>query len=244
VYMCLPPGFAHSQPGKVCRLRKSIYGLRQSPRMWFSKLTATLETYGFIQSKADYSLFTCHKGKAFLAILIYVDDLVVAGNDSDAICDFKKYMSAVFHMKDLGVLKYFLGIEIARGPSGLFLSQRKYALDMLAKCGLLGAKHVVTPLEQNHRLAESTGEKLKDAERYRRLVGGLIYLTITRPELSYSVHILAQFMQKPLAPHYDAALRVMKYLKGNLGQGILLHVNSQLQLNAYCDSDWASCPAT
>jgi hypothetical protein len=102
----------------------------------------------------------------------------------------------------------------------------------------------MTPLEQNHRLAESTGEKLKDAERYRRLVGRLIYLTITRPELSHSVHILAQFMQEPLEPHYDAALRVMKYLKGNPGQGILLHVNSELQLNAYCDSDWASCPTT
>ncbi|KAJ4768963.1 Retroelement pol polyprotein-like [Rhynchospora pubera] len=244
VYMCLPPGFAHSHPGKVCRLRKSIYGLRQAPRMWFSKLTSALEAYGFIQSKADYSLFTCHKGTAFIAILIYVDDLVVAGNDSSAIHDFKKYMSEVFHMKDLGVLKYFLGIEIARGPTGLFLSQRKYALDMLAECGLLGAKPAATPLEQNHRLAESMSAKLKDPEKYRRLVGRLIYLTITRPELSYSVHTLAQFMHDPLEDHYAAVLRVVRYLKGNPGQGVLLRADSELQLNGYCDSDWASCPTT
>ncbi|KAJ3699854.1 hypothetical protein LUZ61_003559 [Rhynchospora tenuis] len=244
VYMRLPPGFAHSQPGKVCRLRKSIYGLRQAPRMWFSKLTAALETYGFIQSKADYSLFTCRKGDAFIAILIYVDDLVVAGNDSGAIQNFKRYMSEVFHMKDLGVLKYFLGIEIARSPTGLFLSQRKYALDMLAESGLLGAKPAATPVEQNHRLAELSGMKMKEPERYRRLVGRLIYLTITRPELSYSVHTLAQFMHEPLEAHYDAALRVMRYLKGNPGQGVLLCADSKLQLNGYCDSDWASCPTT
>ncbi|KAJ1704540.1 hypothetical protein LUZ63_004319 [Rhynchospora breviuscula] len=244
VYMRLPPGFTHSQPGKVCRLRKSIYGLRQAPRMWFAKLTTALETYGFVQSKADYSQFTYHKGDAFIAILIYVDDLVVAGNNSDAIHDFKQYISEVFHMKDLGALKYFLGIEIARGPTGLFLSQRKYALDMLAECGLLGAKPATTPLEQNHKLAESIGEKVKDPERYRRLVGRLIYLTITRPELSYSVHTLAQFMHEPLEAHYDAALRVIRYLKGNPGQGVLLRADSKLQLNGYCDSDWASCPTT
>ncbi|KAJ4796665.1 Retroelement pol polyprotein-like [Rhynchospora pubera] len=244
VYIRLPPGFAPSQAGKVCRLRKSIYGLRQAPRMWFSKLRVALKTYGFVQSKADYSLFTCRKGNSFLAILIYVDDLVITGDDSGAIKDFKQYMSKVFHMKDLGVLKYFLGIEIARGPAGLFLSQRKYALDMLAECSLLGAKPAATPLEQNHRLTESTSEKLKDPERYRRLVGRLIYLTITRPELCYSVHTLAQFMHDPLEAHYEATLTVMRYLKGNPGQGIVLCADDGLQLNGYCDSDWASCPTT
>ncbi|KAJ3704232.1 hypothetical protein LUZ61_007937 [Rhynchospora tenuis] len=244
VYMRLPPGFTHSQTGKVCRLRKSIYGLRQAPHMWFSKLTSALESYGFVQSKADYSLFTWRKGDALLAILVYVDDLVIAGNSEDAVYEFKQYMSRMFHMKDLGYLKYFLGIEIARGPVGLFLCQRKYVLDILAECGLLGAKPAATPMEQNHRLAESVGEKLKDPEKYRRLIGRLIYLTITRPELCYSVHILAQFMQDPLQAHYEAALRVVRFLKGNPGQGVLLRADGDLQLNAFCDSDWASCPLT
>ena len=113
VYMRMPPGFASGHPGKVCRLRKSLYGLRQSPRMWFSKLSAALERYGFVQSKADYSLFTLHQNKAFLAVLVYVDYFVIGGDNEDTITQFKQYLSNAFHMKDLGVLKYFLGIEIA-----------------------------------------------------------------------------------------------------------------------------------
>jgi Reverse transcriptase (RNA-dependent DNA polymerase) len=126
LYMWLPPGFTSSQPGKVCRVHKSLYGLRQAPCMWFSKLTDVLEKYGFIQSQADYSLFTCSKESVFLEILVYVDDLIVAGNDGTTIKQFKEYFSGAFHMKDLGILKYFLGIEIARASTGLFLCQRKY----------------------------------------------------------------------------------------------------------------------
>ncbi|KAJ4812357.1 Retroelement pol polyprotein-like [Rhynchospora pubera] len=244
VYMRLPPGFACSQPSKVCRLRKSLYGLRQAPRMWFSKLSAALESYGFVQSKADYSLFSYTKGDVFLAILVYVDDLVIAGNNSEAVKGFKQYLSGTFHMKDLGALKYFLGIEIARGSGGLFLCQRKYTLDILAESGLLGAKPAAFPIEQNHQLLNATGLPLDDPEQYRRIVGRLIYLTITRPELCYSVHVLAQFMQSPLQAHYDAAIRVLRYLKGNPGQGVVLRADSDLRLYAYCDSDWASCPLT
>jgi Reverse transcriptase (RNA-dependent DNA polymerase) len=156
LYMRLHPGFTFSQPGKVCRLHKSLYGLRQAPRMWFSKLTDTLEKYGFVQSKSDYSLFICSKGSAFLAILIYVDGLIVAGNDGTTIKQFKEYLSGAFHMKDLGILKYFLGIEIACASTSLFLCQRKYTLDILTECGMLGAKPAITHIEQNHRLAEST----------------------------------------------------------------------------------------
>ncbi|KAJ4749494.1 Retroelement pol polyprotein-like [Rhynchospora pubera] len=244
VYMRLPPGFTSSLSGKVCQLKKSLYGLRQAPRMWFSKLTTALQKYGFTQSRADYSLFVCAKGTTFLTVLVYVDDLIVAGNDCEAIKKFKQYLSGTFHMKDLGLLKYFLGIEMARGSTGLFLSQRKYTLDILAECGLLGAKPAQTPIEQNHNLSKATGVVMLDPEKYRRLIGRLIYLTFTRPELCYAVHVLAQFMQAPLQTHYDAALRVVRYLKGHPGQGILLRTDSDLKLYGYCDSDWASCPIT
>ncbi|KAJ3702693.1 hypothetical protein LUZ61_006398 [Rhynchospora tenuis] len=244
VYMRLPPGFSSQHPGKVCRLRKSLYGLRQAPRMWFSKLTAALQAYGFIQSYADYSLFTLEKKDNSLAILVYVDDLVIAGNNSKAIDQFKQYLSSTFYMKDLGALKYSLGIKIARSPSGLFLCQRKYTLDILAECGLLGAKSVAFPIEQNHNLSIADGAPMDDPERYRRLVGRLIYLTITRPDLCYSVHVLAQFMHAPLDIHYNAAIRVLRYLKGSPGQGIVLTADNDLLLSGYCDSDWASCPLT
>nr|KYP64877.1 Copia protein [Cajanus cajan] len=155
-------------------------------------------------------------------------------------------------MKDLGMLKYFLGIEVARNSTVIFLCQHKYALDIISKVGLLGAKPASFPMDQHHQLPLAKGALLPDPERYRRLVGRLIYLSVTRPELSYCVHTLAQFMQHPRQEHWDAALRVVRYLKGNPGQGILLRANCDLQLYAWCDSqlyawcdsDWASCPLT
>ncbi|GJT64366.1 retrovirus-related pol polyprotein from transposon TNT 1-94 [Tanacetum coccineum] len=238
VYMKFPPGFQSSE-NKVCRLRKSLYGLKQAPRCWFAKLAAALKQYGFHQSTSDYSLFTLQCDKVHLNVLVYVDDLIISGNDSMAICSFKSYLSKCFYMKDLGTLKYFLGIEVARNSNGIFLCQRKYALDIISEAGLLGAKPTDLPLEQNHQLPLANGKPLVDPEPYRRLVGRLIYLSFTRPDLSYCVHMLAQFMQSPLQEHWDAALRVVRYLKGSPGQGILLRAACDLQLHG-----WAACPIT
>ena len=134
--MRMPPGFSASDPNKVCRLRKSVYGLKQAPRCWFAKLTTTLKRAGFKQSYNDYSLFTYIKNNKSLRVLIYVDDLVIVGSDLDMVEKFKVHLSKCFKMKDLGKLKYFLGIEIARGPEGMFLSQRKYAIDIISEAGL------------------------------------------------------------------------------------------------------------
>lgn len=244
VYMKLPPGFHVRTPGLVCRLKKSLYGLRQAPRCWFAKLAASLKTYGFLQSYSDYSLFTLHQGSVQLHVLVYVDDLIISGNDASAVENFKEYLRKCFHMKDLGVLKYFLGIEVARNSEGIFLCQRKYTLDIITEAGLLGSRPIGFPIEQNHTLALAKGPLLTDPERYRRLVGRLIYLSSTRPDLVYTVHILAQFMQHPRQDHWDAALRTVRYLKGCPGQGILLRTDCELSLTGWCDSDWATCPLT
>lgn len=114
VYMNLPPRFSCSQPNKVCRLRKSLYGLRQSPCNWFAKLTSAMRAFGFVQSHSDHTLFTYRKGGIFLSVLVYVDDLLLAGNNHEACSLFKKYLNKCFKIKDLGPLKYFLGIEFAR----------------------------------------------------------------------------------------------------------------------------------
>jgi len=179
VYMRMPPGFQITGSKKVCRLRKSLYGLKQAPRCWFAKLSTALKEYGFHQSYSDYSLFKLQHKDVRLNVLVYVDDLIISGNGHEDIVKFKSYLSDCFHMKDLGILKYFLGVEVARNSDGIFMCQRKYALDILSEAGLLGAKPASVPLEQQHRLALVNGQPLDDPERYRRLVGRLIYLCFT-----------------------------------------------------------------
>ena len=177
-------------------------------------------------------------------LLVYVDDLILVGNDNKVCEAFKNFLDRKFGIKNLGQLKYILGIEVARGKNGLFLSQRKYALNIIEECGLLGARLVEFPMEENHKLALANGRLPNDPGMYRRLVGRLIYLTITRPDLTYVVHVLSQFMQSPREEHLDATYRVVQYLKKGPGQGIVLKVENDLQLYCYSDSDWASCPLT
>lgn len=175
---------------------------------------------------------------------MYVDDIIVTGNDHSAIQQLKGFLAENFFIKDLGRLKYFLGIEVARSQQGIFLCQRKYTLDILKDSGLLGAKPSAFPMEQHLHLTSTDGESLPDPSTYRRLVGRLIYLTVTRPDIAYSVHILSQFMQDPRTTHMDAATRVLRYLKGTPGKGILLSSSTSLTLSGFCDSDWAGCPMT
>ncbi|CAL8150564.1 unnamed protein product [Prunus armeniaca] len=243
IYMLPPPGLRRQGENLVCRLHKSLYGLKQASRQWFAKFSQAICSTGYIQSKADYSLFTRHKGHSFTALLIYVDDIVITGNDPIAISALKAFLHRHFHIKDLGDLKYFLGIEVSRSKQGIFLSQRKYALEILKDAKLLGAAPVDFPMEKGLKLSDK-GELLKDPAQYRRLVGRLIYLTITRPDITYSVHVLSRFMHAPRKPHMEAALRILRYLKKSPGQGILLSSQNDLTLRAFCDSDWAGCPNT
>ncbi|KAK2980512.1 hypothetical protein RJ640_022514 [Escallonia rubra] len=183
-----------------------IWGPYRSPRNWFAKLSTALRSYGFLQSHADHTLFTYWKGDVFLSVFMYVDDLILVGNNSTACSSFKQYLNDCFKLKDLGPLQYFLGIEAARGPRGLFFSQHKYALDILSESGLSVSNPAAFSMEQNHGLSLADGPLLSDPGPYRRLIGRLVYLTITRPDIFYVVHVLSQFMQSPRSQHWDAAL--------------------------------------
>ena len=171
--MKLSSGFTYSFPTKVCRFQKSLYGLRQAPRQGFAKICCKLCDHGFTHSYADYSLFTYRKDFVLMALLVYVDDIILAavGNGSSACAAFKHYLYSCFSIKDLCPLKYFLGIQVARGPKGLFLSQCKYVLEILDECGLLGSKPSDFLTEENHKLILADGSPLSDVGRYRRLVG-------------------------------------------------------------------------
>ena len=197
VYMTLPLGYGRKGESRVCRLLKSLYGLKQASHNWYFKLSFVLLLTGYSQSDVDHSLFTWTQGSSFTVVLVYVDDFLIAGNDLTIITDLKTFLADRFKLKDLGTLKYFLGLEMARSPFGIFLSQRKYALDILADSGTLGSRPTSFPMKQHLKLTPEDGVLLSDPSPYRRLVGRLIYLTITRPDISFSINILSQFMQAP-----------------------------------------------
>ncbi|RVW94848.1 Retrovirus-related Pol polyprotein from transposon TNT 1-94 [Vitis vinifera] len=214
VYMEQPPGFvAQGESGLVCRLRRSLYGLKQSPRAWFSRFSSVVQEFGMLHS-----------------------------SDQDGIQKLKQHLFTHFQTKDLGKLKYFLGIEIAQSSSGVVLSQRKYALDILEETGMLDCKPVDTPMDPNVKLVPGQGEPLGDPGRYRRLVGKLNYLTITRPDIFFPVSVVSQFLQSPCDSHWDAVIRILRYIKSTLGQGVLYENRGHTQVVGYTDADWAGSP--
>ncbi|KAK6131471.1 hypothetical protein DH2020_034779 [Rehmannia glutinosa] len=242
VYMKIPPGFAtHKTEGKVCRLKKALYGLKQSPRAWFDRFSKAMITFGYKQSNADHTMFIKYLNGKITILIVYVDDIVVTGNNQEEMSRLKKHLATEFEIKDLGRLRYFLGIEVARSEKGIFISQRKYVLDLLKETGMLGCKPANTPIEANHGLKENIGE-LVDIDRYQRLVGRLIYLSHTRPDIAYAVSIASQFMHSPRTTHLDAVFRILRYLKSCPGKGLLFSSNGHLGIEAYTDADWGGSP--
>lgn len=201
-------GYSKAKPGRVCKLLKSLYGLQQASKQWNIEFTKQLQIFGFQQSSADHCLFVKSSSTSFLALLVYVDDVLITGTNAADIEAVKKFLHAKFTIKDLGAAKFFLGIEVARSPSGIFLNQWKYVLDILEDTGLLGSKPVSTPLLRNFKFI-ATSTPHYDPERYRRLVGRLLYLNLTRPGISYTVQQLSQFVNSPYHQHWDAATHLL-----------------------------------
>ena len=198
-----PPGFiGQGESGLVCKLHCSLYGLKQSPRVWFSRFSSVVQEFGMIQSAVDHSVFYHHSStRKCIYLIVYVDDIVITGTDQDGTQKLKQHLFNHFQTKYLGKLKYFLGIEVAQSNSRVVISQRKYTLDILTNTGMLDCKPVDTPMDPNVKLVPSQGELLRDPGRYRRLVGKLNYLTITRPDISFPVSVVSQFLQSPSDSH-------------------------------------------
>ncbi|XP_030964271.1 uncharacterized protein LOC115985469 [Quercus lobata] len=198
----------------------------------------------FIQSKADYSLFTRRQVDVFMVLLVYVDDVLIDCNDKVEIDRFEVMLDDKFKLKDLGDSKYFLGLEVARLDKGIALCHRKYTLEVLNDAGMLGCKPAKTPMEQSLKLSKLEGEELNDPSSYRRLVGRLLYLTITRPNITFDVHKFSQYMSRPRKPHLDAAYRILQYLKSEPGKGLMFSSKTDLHLKGFVDADWALCSDT
>lgn len=240
VYMQQPPGFV--DPSHVCRLHKAIYGLKQAPRAWFHRFSSFLLHLGFHCSRADSSMFIRHSSAGTLVLLLYVDDIIVTCTQSSLITRFIRSLGNQFDMKDLGDLHYFLGMEASRSSTGLRLTQSKYALGLLAQIDLVGAKLCSTPVACGSKLSATDGDLLPDATLYRRIVGSLQYLTLTRPDITYAVNQVCQFMHKPRTAHMVAVKRILRYIKGSLDYGLFFRPAPCTSLSAYSDADWAGCP--
>ncbi|KAL0301601.1 UNVERIFIED_CONTAM: Retrovirus-related Pol polyprotein from transposon RE1 [Sesamum radiatum] len=241
VYMEQPPGYVAQgeKQRMVCKLKKAIYGLKQSPRAWFDKFSRIIGEFGFSRCQADYSVFVQTTKTGMVILAVYVDDILITGSDIDGIEEAKTYLKKHFVTKDLGRPRYFLGIEIAHSKHGVSLSQRKYACDLLQEAGLLGTKSVDTPMDSNPDFWNDDGNYLEDKIKYRRLVGKLIYLTVTRPDISFAVGLVSQFMDKPRSVHWEAALRILKYIKTSPGRGLLFKRHGHVKIEAYSDADYA-----
>ncbi|KAH9650374.1 protein kinase domain-containing protein [Citrus sinensis] len=242
IYMDLPPGCSRPERlnQKVFKLKKSLYGLKQSPRAWFGKFTKTMVLFGYNQSNSDHTLFIKKQQGKITTLIVYVDDMVVIGNDEEEKEALQKYLSSEFEMKDLGALKYFLGIQVPRSKGGIFLSQRKYALDLLHETGMTVCQPIDTPIEEGLKFCITSDQVPVNKGRYQRLIGRLMYLSHTRPDLPYALSVVSQFMHNPREQHMKAVMWILRYLKTNPRKGILFSKNEDYNnIEVYTDADWA-----
>jgi hypothetical protein len=242
VYMEQPPGFVDTQHSTfVCKLHKAIYGLKQASRAWYTRLSQFLLDLGFTASLVDTSLFIHISGSIKNFLLIYVDDIIVKGTHASLISALISRMQQEFPVKDLGPLSYFLGIQATRTSNGLQLCQSKYVADLLTRTQMQDAKPTPSPCAAGSKLSKFDGETLPDYSEYRSIVGALRYCTLTRPDIAFSVNQLYQHLHHPTTAHWTAAKHVLRFLKHTSNHG-LLYSTTNLQLNAFCDSDWAGSP--
>ena len=195
VYMQPPFGLS-VESNKVCHLRHALYGLKP-PRAWFAKFNSTIFRLGYTASPYDFALFLHRTDKGTILLLLYVDDMIITGDDLNGIQELKHFLSQQFELKDLRHLNYFLGLEITHSTDGLYITQAKYASNLSSRARLTDNKTVDTPVELNAHLTPTGGKPLSNPSLYRRLVGSLVYLTVTRPDISYAVHQVSQYLSAP-----------------------------------------------
>ncbi|XP_019086048.1 PREDICTED: uncharacterized protein LOC109126769 [Camelina sativa] len=180
---------------------------------------------------------------SFIALLVFVDDIMIASNSDAEVLSVKAILAQAFKIKDLGQARFFLGLEIARNSAGISVSQRKYCLNLLSDTGYLGCKPKNVPMDPTKALFKDTSVLLPEAEisSYRALIGRLLYLTIARPDITFAVNKLSQYLSSPTDAHLHAAQHVLKYLKENLGQDLFYCAHDDLGLTAFSDADWGTC---
>lgn len=229
VYVKQPPSFVVGKGDKVLKLRKALYGLRQAPIAWNAKLNQELIALGFVKSRMDHAVYRRSNKGSFLNVGVYVDDLIISGPCVRDIQQFKSEMKRKFSMSDLGLLSYYLGIEVKQEGSGITLSQTAYASKILETAGMLNCNPSATPMESRLKLYKRMEDEVVRPTEYRSLIGSLRYLVNTRPDLAFAVGVVSRFMEAPSQAHWGAVKQILRYLKGTMDHGCRYEKGTELK---------------
>ncbi|KAK2442749.1 putative mitochondrial protein [Trifolium repens] len=241
VFVDQPQGYVKKgSETKVYRLKKALYGLKQAPRAWYSRIESYFQREGFIKCPSEHTLFVkTDDGDSLLIVSLYVDDLIFTGNNEAMFSKFKDSMKNEFDMSDLGRMSHFLGVEVVQNAKGIFISQAKYARDILERFDMLNCNAVQCPIVPGCKLTKEGGGENVDVTLFKQIVGSLMYLTATRPDIMFAVCLISRYMEKPTDEHLLAAKKVLRYVKGTVEFGVQYLKNGEPELLGYTDSDYA-----
>ncbi|GJU33441.1 putative ribonuclease H-like domain-containing protein [Tanacetum coccineum] len=241
VYVSQPPGFVDpDHPKKVYKVVKALYGLHQAPRAWYATLSTFLEKHGYRRGTIDKTLFIKKDKKDIILVQIYVDDIIFGSTKKSWSDEFEALMKGRFQMSAMGELTFFLGLQVKQSQEGIFISQDKYVAEILKKFDFESVKSAITPMETKAPLAQDEGGPDVDLHLYRSMIGCLMYLTASRPDIMYAVCACSRFQVTPKVSHLYAVKRIFKYIKGKPKLGLWYPRESPLDLVAYSDSDYAA----
>ena len=242
VYVEQPPGFEnYAFPNHVFRLNKALYGLKQAPRAWYERLSKFLLNNNFSRGNVDTTLFIKRNQNDMLVIQIYVDDIIF-GSTNESLCqDFAKLMQGEFEMSMMGELTFFLGLQIKQSKEGISITQSKYTKELLKRFGMENSKPIGTPMSPSCKLDKDEEGKCVDLKYYRGMIGSLLYLTASRPDIMFSVCLCARFQSNPKESHLNAVKRILRYLNGTQTLGLWYSKDSLIDLLGYSDADFAGC---
>ncbi|KAD6796174.1 hypothetical protein E3N88_07070 [Mikania micrantha] len=245
VYVCQPPGFEDNKhPDWVYKLDKALYGLKQAPRAWYDTLSTFLLKNNFTRGSIDKTLFIKNVGQHKLLVQIYVDDIIFASSDPKLCADFTELMTKHFEMSAMGELQFFLGLQIKQSTDGIFIHQAKYTKDLLKKFDLQNCKPCSNPMSSTTQLDADLKGKSVDETLYRCMIGSLMYLTASRPDIMFATCVCARFQATPKESHLIAVKRIFRYLQGTQSLGIWYSNGHSCKLVAFSDSDYAGCKLT
>ena len=216
-----PKGFQDPYfPNHVLRLKKALYGQKQAPRAWYDRLTTYLRDHGFKRGQADRTLFVKRDEKSLFVAQVYVDDIVFGSTIDHLAHEFSEEMKREFEMSMVGELKYFLGLQVKQREDGIFISQEKYAKNLVKRFGLDSKKHISTPMSSSAKLSRDAAGIEMDPTLYRSMIDSLLYLTTSKPDIAFSVGVCARFQATPKESHLIAVKRIIRYINGTSDYGI------------------------